>query len=193
MKILSTLEFLIITSLALSCSDAKLNGEVTSGSKNKDADSQTDYKSPAVETPKQPGVVSPIGANPNPQAPDSTTIDLPSVPALSPVVISGASLTCSLTTDTTAHCYAKASKGEPLDFAVSDAFLIKGTAATWTPTTFMKLGIGEWSVDVTGVKGSFGIAVQDAAAATLADWIIRAPDAPVNLVNDGGFETLIHA
>lgn len=193
MKILSTLEILFLTSLALSCSDAKLNGEVTAGSKNNAADSLTDSKAPAVEPIKQPDAVSPIGASPSTQSSGSTTIDLPSVPAISPVVISGASLTCSLTTDTSAHCYAKASKGEPLDFAVADAFLIKGSPAAWTPTTFIKLGIGEWSVDVTGVTGSFGIAVRDAAAATLADWIIRAPDAPVNLVNDGGFETLIHA
>jgi hypothetical protein len=181
MKTSQTFGLAILALLTLSCSNTKLSGEIAPGVGAKYSDSLNDSKTKPNETKPTP----------TGESAESITIDLPAAPAVTPVIVSGASLTCSLKDLTTASCLATEAKGAAFDFAVARAYVIKGSPAVWTATKFNKIVTGEWNIDVTSISGSFAIGIQNAQKETLTDWIIQPDAPPLNLVKDGGFESLI--
>lgn len=201
--VLNITQILLISSLTvlLACNESNLNEHINNKPQAAEA---TPSKPVDADSPKKPDSVNvpdhsqldTSGGIPNAQSlPSTVVIDVPAVVAVPPTVIAGALLTCSVANASapSAQCYAKTEAGADFNFIAVRAFILRGSPASWIPTAYTAMKTGQWSIDVTGQTGSYGIALQNEQNQTLTAMIIDPKQLPINLVKDGSFEGLVSA
>jgi len=105
-----------------------------------------------------------------------------------PTAISGASLLC-LPVLGNMECSVYDQTHALIDYPVTRAFIISGTPAVWTETTFTPSEKGKWTVVVPPmITGNYGVALNGAQSQVIAD-LHTSDELPVNLVADPSFES----
>ena len=176
---------------SLGCSENQMEGTVAinnqSGSSNVGAVPESHNALQETEATENPSLGNTTYIDSSESTVSNNLIPEPGT-AVAPVPVSGANLTCSVSTDGV-NCYALTPEGQPFDFKRQTTYLIAGNPQVWKEIPSTQTAVGSWQIALSDVtSGSFAIGLVNAQNEMLADWVIDAARPPLNLVTDGSFE-----